>query len=155
MNKNDIINKYNPTNDNIILILHELQNYNPQNYLQEEDLKMVADYLNTTLSSVFGVANYYSMFSLKPRGRYIIRVCETHICNIANETSVMNSLKKILNINVNETTPDGLFTLETSECLGHCGEPSVMMINKDVYTNVTPENVKDIINKIRNESQDG
>ncbi len=153
MKKDEIIRKYNPSNDNIILILHELQNNNPQNYIEENDLKMVADYLNITYSTVFGVANYYSMFSLKPRGRYVIRICDTHMCNMANEISIMDTLRDELNIDVNETTPDKLFTLEKSECLGHCGEPTVLMINKDIYTNVTPEKVKDIINQKRKEAQ--
>ena len=153
MKKEGILSKYPQTKDNILLILHDLQNNNPRNYLTEEDLNMVANYLNLSYSTVYGIANYYSMFSLNPRGKFVIRVCSTHICEMQQELTVLEGLKSELGIDVNQTTPDGLFTLELSECLGHCSEPSVIMINREVYTNLTSENVKEIIKKLRKENK--
>jgi NADH-quinone oxidoreductase subunit E len=149
MSTQKTLKKFNPQRDNLLLILHALQDNNPQNYLTEEDLDATARYLKLTKSSVYGVARYYSMFSLKPRGKYIIRVCVSPVCELLKVDTIVSDMEKLLEIKTGETTSDGLFTLELSECLGQCQEAPSMMINKEVFNNLTPERIREIISEYR------
>ena len=133
MSKSDIIARYPPYKDNLLLILHELQNGNQQHYLSDEDLKAVAEYLNITLAEVYGVATYYSMYSLEPRGRHIIRVCKSPVCDMLGSAAVTNRLQQLLGIRTGETTADGLFTLEESACLGCCNSAPSMIIDEEYF----------------------
>ncbi len=147
----EILSKYKPQKDSLMQILHEIQDSHPQQYLPEEDLLKVAKYLNISMSSVYGVVTYYTMFSVKPRGRFIIRLCQSPVCDMLGYQIIADKLKNLLQINFNETTSDGLFTLEISECLGLCGNKPSMMINKEVYTGLNTDVIELIINNIRNE----
>ncbi len=144
MERSEVLKQFKPDHENMLNILHALQNNNSQNYLSEEDLKIAASYLNTTYSHIYGVATYYTMFSLKPRGKYIIRVCNSPVCNMENSTKVIEEIKKNLSIEVGETTDDMRFTLELSECLGKCEEAPGMMINEDVVGNLDNVDFKSI-----------
>ncbi len=145
MNRKDILNKFSPSHDNILVILHELQNNNPEHYLSNDDLRAVADFLNTTLSHVYGVATYYSMYSLVPRGRFIIRVCNSPVCNMQGSEEVIAELKRLLDIGFGGTTTDGRFTLELTECLGQCSGSPTMMVNEDVHTHLSVERISRIL----------
>lgn len=144
-----ILNKFKPEQHNLLEILHALQDSHPQNYLTEDALDETARYLSITKSSVYGVAGYYSMFSLKPRGKYIIRVCVSPVCELLKSDEVLSVLHKELGIKTGETTPCGLFTLEVSECLGQCQEAPSMMINQEVYNELTEHKITDTLNKYR------
>jgi NADH-quinone oxidoreductase subunit E len=145
MNRTDILNKYSPSKDNLLLILHDLQNNNPQQYISTEDIKEVSKFLKLTYSHVFGVATYYSMYSLKPRGKYIFRICNSPVCHMKGSDAVIDEVKKHLSINVGDTTPDGLFTLETTECLGRCGAAPGMIMNENFQGVLSPDRIKNII----------
>ncbi|MGM0667210.1 MAG: NAD(P)H-dependent oxidoreductase subunit E [Bacteroidota bacterium] len=150
MKTSDILRKFNPEHKNMLNILHALQDNNPYNYLASDDLKEVAAYLNTTLSHVYGVATYYTMLSVKPRGKYIIRACNSPVCLIEGSTDVLEELKQLLDTGIGETTTDRLFTLEVSECLGHCARAPVMMINDRIYGNLDRKKIADIIKEYKN-----
>ena len=145
MNLQEIISKHKPTQDNLLNILHDLQNNNPENYITTEAMDLVSRYLNMTKSSVYGVVDYYSMLSLKPRGKYIIRICVSPVCHIKKANGMISHLEKVLGIKTGETTPDKLFTLEVAECLGQCQEAPSLMINKKVYNNLTETRIREII----------
>ena len=130
-------------------ILHGLQTANPNNYLTESDLKSVATYLNTSFSHVYGVATYYTMFSIKPRGKYIIRICNSPVCNMKNSVSLADEIMDLLGIRPGETTGDMLFTLEYTECLGRCDVAPSVMIASDVYGSVARESLVSIISKYK------
>ena len=149
MSTQKLLKKFNPQRDNLLLILHALQDNNPQNYLSEADLDATARYLKLTKSSVYGVARYYTMFSLKPRGKYIIRVCVSPVCELLKVDTIVADMEKLLEVKTGETTADGLFTLELSECLGQCQEAPSMMINKEVFNNLTAERIREIISEFR------
>jgi len=140
-----ILKKYPPRRDNLLYILHDLQDANHQNYLTSEDVRAVSEYLKISPSEVEGVISFYTMFSRKPRGKYIIRFCDSPTCHLMKGTSVLEEVKKILKINPEETTDDGLFTLEMTSCLGACGVAPAMMINEEIYGNLTPLKAKEII----------
>jgi NADH:ubiquinone oxidoreductase subunit E len=149
MNTRDIISKFEPRKDNMLNILHAIQNYSPNNYLTTEDLKLVADYFNTTYSSVYGVVKYYSMFSLKPRGKYVIRVCKSPLCHMMDGNNLMQEIKNIVGIGLGETTDDLMFSIESSECLGHCADAPVIMINEKVYKNLDSFKIKNVFQSIK------
>lgn len=130
----------------LIPVLHEAQRL-MDNHLSEEALKVIAAGLNIPLAKVYGVATFYSMFSLKPRGLHVIRMCESAPCHIKGAREVIDAFQKELGIKVGETTSDGKFTLEFSACLGICGVAPAVMINDDMYGNLTPEKVQEVISR--------
>jgi NADH:ubiquinone oxidoreductase subunit E len=149
MDTSEILQKYPPTRDHLLLILHEIQRVNPGNNITHADIRQVARYLNTTTASVYGVVRYYSMFSLNPRGKYIIRFCKSPLCMMVGAFNLLNFLEKELSIKLGETTSDMLFTLEPSECLGQCDKAPVMMVNETIYYNLDETRVRNIISYLR------
>jgi len=145
------LKKFNPALDNILYILHDLQDNNPEHYLAKEDIRACADYLEVPYSYVHSVASFYTMFSLKPRGRYIIRLCDSPPCHLMGSQSLLDYLKKSLDVKVGETTKDKVFTLELTSCLGACGVAPAMMINEEMFGNLTPAAVDAILEKRRKE----
>jgi len=145
------LKKFNPALDNILYILHDLQDNNPEHYLAKEDIRACADYLEVPYSYVHSVASFYTMFSLKPRGRYIIRLCDSPPCHLMGSQSLLDYLKKSLDVKVGETTKDKMFTLELTSCLGACGVAPAMMINEEMFGNLTPAAVDAILEKRRKE----
>jgi len=151
MKKEEILGMYERKLENLLSILHDIQNKNPEHYITEEDLKKVADYLNVTFSFVYSVASFYTMYSFKPRGKYVVRVCKSPPCHLMGASSIVQELKKVLGINFGETTKDRLFTLEYSSCLGVCGVAPAIMINEEVFGNLTPQRIIEIIEQKRRE----
>ena len=149
MNVKEIIESFEPNKDNLLPLLHALQDNHPQNYLPNETLRLVAKHMNITLSSVFGVVGYYTMFSTKPRGRYVVRICNSPVCHMADAESIMSWAEGYLGVKLGQTTPDGLFTLEESECLGRCGKSPSMMINREFYGNVSRISLAEIFESFK------
>ena len=145
----EICSKYAPTKDNLIYILHEIQDTHPQHYISEDAVDAVAKYLNVPPNHIYGVLTFYTMYSTSPRGKNIIRLCESPPCYIKGSDNILRKLKVLLGVETGETTKDGLFTLELCACLGVCGNAPVMMINDDVYGDLTEEKVEEIIEKYR------
>jgi NADH-quinone oxidoreductase E subunit len=144
-----IFAKYEPTKDNLIYILHDIQDEHPQHYLSEDAVQRVSEYLKVPVNHIYGVITFYGMYSTKPRGNNIIRLCESPPCYLKGSDNIYKKLKTVLGVKAGETTADGLFTLEFCACLGVCGNAPVMMINDDVYGNLTEESVVAVIEKIR------
>ncbi|MBT3274086.1 MAG: NAD(P)H-dependent oxidoreductase subunit E [Spirochaetales bacterium] len=151
MSISEILSKFPPEKNSLLQILHELQKVSGRNYLSLDALKGVADYLNVPRSDVYGVATYYSMYSVKPRGRHIIRVCKSPVCDMLGSFSVTRFLEQILKIQVGKTTADGLFTLELSACLGRCESAPSLMIDEDYFGGLNEAKLVTIIGKYRNE----
>lgn len=151
MNRETILKKFEPSLSNILYIMHDLQDNNPQKYLAKEDIKLCADYLNVPYSYVHSVVSFYTMFSLKPRGRNIIRLCESPPCHLMGAQSLLDYLKSSLGVDIGQTTKDGVFTLELTSCLGVCGVAPAMMLNEEMFGNLTPEKIDTILEKRRKE----
>lgn len=109
----------------------------------------IADALGTTLSDVYGVATFYSQFSLQPKGQYVVGVCMGTACYVRGAQKVLDRVQKELKISVGETTADGLFTIQATRCLGACGLAPVMMINDEVYGRLTDEEIPAILEKYK------
>ena len=109
----------------------------------------IADGLGKTLSDVYGVATFYAQFTLEPKGKYVISVCMGTACYVKGAQAVLDRMAEYLEIPVGETTPDGLFTLQGTRCLGACGLAPVLTVNEEVYGRVTPEQVAGILDKYK------
>ena len=105
----------------------------------------VASLLNILPIEVYEVATFYSMYNLKPVGRYVFEVCQTGPCMISGSDEIIEYIKQKLGIKVGETTADGLFTLKTVECLGACGYAPMMQLGKHYREHLTPQRVDEII----------
>lgn len=149
MSLDKIFGKYPPDKVYLIEILHEIQDRNPKRYITHEDIVNVSKYLNISISSVYGVITYYSMFSLTPRSANIIRVCQSPVCEMKGSSEIISILSSILGIALGETTPDGLFTLETSQCLGYCSSAPGFSINNIFYGDLDKEKISAIINSFK------
>jgi NADH-quinone oxidoreductase subunit E len=114
----------------------------------------VMDYVATLLNiepiEVYEVASFYSMYNLKPVGKYMFEVCQTGPCMINGSDDIIDYIKEKLNIKVGETTGDGIFTLKTVECLGACGYAPMMQLGKTYREHLTKEKVDAIIEECRN-----
>ena len=111
--------------------------------------KIIAEGLGVTLSEVYGVATFYSQFRLEPNGKYTISVCLGTACYVKGSQKVLDRLSEELQTPVGKTSPDGLFTLNATRCLGACGLAPVMMIGEDVFGRLTPDQVPGILDKFR------
>jgi NADH:ubiquinone oxidoreductase subunit E len=149
MKTDKILKQYQPTGDNLLAILHDIQDASPQHYLSDEDLRAAADYLRLTYSFVLGVATFYTMYSLKPRGKNLIRVCQSPPCHLLGSSTISRELMRLLGVGFGQTTPDKLFTLEMTSCLGVCGVAPAMMVNERVYGNLTVERIAEVIADLR------
>jgi NADH-quinone oxidoreductase subunit E len=139
---------YDSSGELLIPILHEIQKIYSNN-IPKEIAKDVAEYLNIPDSQISEVITFYSMLSFEKRGKYIIRICESLPCHINGGKKVVEALKEKLKIDFGDTTQDGLFTLESTSCLGICGVSPAMMINEETYGNLTKEKIFSIIDEIR------
>lgn len=117
-------------------------------YLTTQLMDLVADYLNMPKIAVYEVASFYTMFELKPIGRHKICVCTNISCMLRGSDDVVQHLRKKLNINLNETTIDGKFTLRSVECLAACGGAPMMQIDDDYHENLTPEKIDQILSQL-------
>ncbi len=145
----EILKKYEPTKDNLIYILHDIQDNDPQHYVSESAVQSVSEYLRIPVNHIYGVLTFYTMYSTTPRGKNVIRLCESPPCYLRGSDNILAKLKNTLGIKTGETTSDGLFTLELCACLGLCGNAPVMMINDDFYGDLTDDKIDQIIHNIR------
>ena len=116
-------------------------------YLPIEVQTMVAEGLEVPLEKVYGVATFYSQFSLYPKGKYKISVCLGTACYVKGSGDVYSRLMEKLGIEGGECTPDGKFSLEACRCIGACGLAPVITVNDDVYGRLSPDDVDDILAK--------
>lgn len=116
-------------------------------YVPEEVQRFIAEGLGVTLSEVYGVATFYSQFSLEPNGEHVIGVCLGTACYVKGSQAVLDRLAEELKVPVGKTTADGKFTLNATRCLGACGLAPVMMIGDEVYGRLTPDEIPGILAK--------
>lgn len=124
-------------------------------YVPEKAMIMISERLGEPQHKVYGVVTFYSFFSTQPRGKYTVRVCLGTACYVRGGTQVLEALRKHLKINVGDTTPDRLFTLDIGRCFGACGLAPVIMVNDDVHQQVKPAKVADILELYRNRETEG
>lgn len=114
-------------------------------YLPIEVQTMIAEGLGISLSEVYGVATFYSQFTLVPKGIYRISVCLGTACYVKGSAKILETIETKLGIKSGECTPDGLFSIDSTRCVGACGLAPVIMVNEEVYGKVTPAQAEAII----------
>ena len=121
-------------------------------YLSEDAMKMIAARLSLSLSTVYGVASFYKHFHFKPRGKNVVKVCTGTACHVRGAKAVLSEMENKLGIKEGETTPDRSVTLETVGCVGCCALAPVVTVNdQELYGELTPQMVDDIIAMARSE----
>ena len=131
----------------LIGVLQEIQEL--YHYLPEDALNYVAMAIGISPTTVFGVATFYAQFSMEPKGKYLVRVCDGTACHVKNSQKVYDALLKKFKLRDGKaTTADGLFTLETVACLGACGIAPVMVVNEIVHPQITPEAAEIIVDTL-------
>ena len=149
----EIISQYPSTQKRsaVIPILHLVQQ-ECGGWLTEEAMNHVAALLEIQPIQVYEVATFYTMFRLKPTGKYVFEVCQTGPCCLVGAEEIIAYLEKKLGISVGETTPDGLFTLQVVECLASCGTGPVLQFGEAYIEHLTPQKIDDLVDSIRKES---
>ena len=144
----DILDRFGRNPAKLIPILQAIQE--EYRYLPEEVLTFVATSLGIPPAEVYGVATFYAHFALEPKGKYVVRICDGTACHVKGSNGLYEALCKALNLNDDKhTTDDMLFTIELVSCLGACGLAPVMVINEEVYGQVTPERAAGLVNDIK------
>jgi len=146
-NTDNIIQAYHGNPESLVMILQDIQE--TTNYLPQEVLEHVADKLSLSLGHVCSVATFYSSFSLKERGRHIIRVCDGTACHLRGANLLKDEIVRELNITEGQTTEDKLFTLEVVACLGACALAPVMTVGHKYYGQMTREKLLQTIEGYR------
>lgn len=149
MDITSIIKKYPKRREFVLEILHDIQNHDPLHHLTEESLKKVAQHLSLPLAQIYGIVGYYSMFSLKPRGKYLIQLCKSPVCGMLGSKSILEILRKASENIAPSIQNDQLFYIEEVECLGQCNESPCMLLNGKLYSNLTVEKVDSIIMELK------
>ncbi len=144
----DIVKKYNFNEREILPILQDIQK--EYNYLPLAAMEKVCEKLKVTLAEVSSIATFYSGFSLKPRGKYIISMCIGTACHVRGAPRILDEIERQLGIKNGETTSDGEFTIETVSCIGACALGPVVVINGDYHGNITTAGVEKMLNQYRN-----
>jgi NADH:ubiquinone oxidoreductase subunit E len=139
----DLAEKHGRKRESLMPILQDI--VRKYNYLTDDAMVEVATELDISAAEVYGTASFYTFLDTKPRGNNIIRVCKTITCSMKGKNDIINSIEDILKIKVGETTPDKMFTLLETNCIGWCHKAPAILINDMPYTDLTPETVIDVI----------
>jgi NADH:ubiquinone oxidoreductase subunit E len=143
----EVIVRHGESEHELVAILHDVQRV--FGYLPENALIQVARNLDVPLSKVYGVATFYTLLSVEPMGEHVIRVCENAPCHLLGADSLIDVLQRELGIPMGGTTSCGKFTLKHTSCLGVCGVAPTIMIDDEVYGNLTPDDIPVILDKYR------
>jgi NADH-quinone oxidoreductase subunit E len=129
--------------DALITVLEEVQRR--FGFLGEQPLRYVARELGFPLARVFGVATFYNLFRFDPPGKYQVRVCRGTACHVNGSALILYHLEEELGIGVDETTPDGLFTLQTVACVGACSLAAVVVVGEETHGRMTPDGTVELV----------
>ncbi len=119
--------------------------YDRLHYISDDAMVEIAKHLDIASAEVYGKATFYHFLSTKPLGEYVIRVCKTIVCDMKNKKEIVSTLEDLLKIKMGETTINRKFSLQYTNCLGWCHKGPAILINDEVYTDLTPAKVRDII----------
>ena len=143
-----LANEHGRDRENLLPILQGV--VEQEKYLSEYSMIEIARELDLPAAEVYGTATFYSFLEHKKMGKYIIRVCKTITCSMKGKNQVLHTIEDMLKIGMGETTPDSKFSLLQTNCLGWCHKAPAMLVNDDVYTELTPEKVREILGNYMN-----
>ncbi len=137
------ISVQNQESQNLLVVLKEAQTR--YGYISQEFMAELADSLGVPVNDVYGVASFYSFLATRPPGRNVIRICKSLPCYLKNCQTIIETIEKELGIRPGETTPDGRFSFELTNCIGLCDRAPAMLINNDAHVGLTPEKISRIL----------
>jgi NADH-quinone oxidoreductase subunit E len=143
-----ILTKYGNKANNIIPILQDTQA--KYRYLPREAFSYLSEKLGISTARIYSVATFYENFSLEPKGKYVIKICDGTACHVRKSIPILERLRKELVLSETKvTTDDLLFTVETVSCLGACGLAPVLTVNDKVYPAMTPDKASELLAKLK------
>lgn len=146
----EIVEKHGRSDAALISVLQDIQE--EYRYLPEHILEYISKEMDISLAKIYGIATFYEFFSLEPKGKYIIKICDGTACHVRKSIPILKALQDELKLTSGQTTTeDLLFTVETVSCLGACGLAPVLTINEKVYGSMTPESTVKVLNELREE----
>ncbi len=147
----EILQEHDYNSTLLIAIMQDIQKV--YRYLPEEALCYIAKKLKISEAKIYGVATFYENFSLKPKGKYLIKICDGTACHVRKSVPILEEFYNTLGVSEEKnTTDDMLFTVETVSCLGACGLAPVCTVNDHVHPAMTPEKAKELIQALREEA---
>jgi NADH:ubiquinone oxidoreductase subunit E len=141
----ELADQYGRCRENLLPILQGV--VEREKYLSDSVMIDIARELDIPAAEVFGTATFYSFLDYKKRGKFVIRMCKTITCSMKGKNQILLAIESMLKIGVGETTPDKKFSLLETNCLGWCHKAPAMLINDEVYTDLTPEKVREILSE--------
>lgn len=146
----DILEKHEFKSSNIIAILQDTQEI--YRYLPREVFQYLSEKLGVSTAKIYSVATFYENFSLEPKGKYVIKICDGTACHVRKSIPILDKLRKELGLSeAKHTTDDLMFTVETVSCLGACGLAPVITVNEKVHPAMTPEKAAGLLNVLKGE----
>jgi len=145
----DLVSKYGTDRENLLPILQGV--VDQERYLSEDVILKISKAMSIPAAHVYGTASFYSFLDTEPRGKYVIRICKTITCSMKGKNQILMAIENFLKVKVGETTIDKKFTILQTNCLGWCHKAPAMLVNDDVYTELTPEKVVDILREYKEE----
>ena len=155
MDIKNIITTIGNSKENLIPVLLKIQSLKDFKYITSEEIKIISDYMDIPESKIVSILSFYTAISEKPRGKYIIQVCSNVPCYVCGSLNILEEFKRELNIDINETTSDNMFTLEYTSCLGCCNISPAVRINGVIYGSLDASKIKSIISSYRNRGDIG
>ena len=143
----ELIKEYDEGPSSLIQVLNNIQE--EHGYIPKDVQQLVAKEMKIPFSRVFEVSSFYSRFTTEPKGKYEVSVCLGTACYVKGAQTLLDKLKKMLSIEENQTTPDGLFTLTASRCIGACALAPAIIVNKDVHGFMTTEKLPALLETYR------
>lgn len=141
------VNKYGNDRSALLMILHEIQN--KHRHISEFAQQEVARLLNIHPVEVYSVISFFAFLNSKPKGRNLVRICQTISCDMKGKSGLVKAVERELGVKMGETTKDNKFTIEYANCLGLCDEGPAMAINDRVYTKLSPEEAVELLGKVK------
>lgn len=146
-----ILSDHDYDSTSVIAIMQEIQQ--TYRYLPEEALTYIAGKLKMSEAKIYGVATFYENFSLEPKGKYVIKVCDGTACHVRKSIPILEEFRNILGLSeTKHNSDDMLFTLETVSCLGACGLAPVCTVNDKVYPAMTPQKARELIQELKEDA---
>lgn len=143
-----ILEKYNYNKQFLIAVMQDVQK--EYHYLPKNILSYIAEKINISEAKIYGVATFYENFSLQPKGRYVIKICNGTACHVRKSMPILEEFRNTLDLSEEKPTSDDMmFTVETVSCLGACGLAPVCTINDEVHPNMTKEKARAIIAELK------
>jgi NADH:ubiquinone oxidoreductase subunit E len=147
----NLVEKHGKTRNSLMPVLQGI--VKEEKFLSEDAMILVAKELDLSAADVYGTASFYTFLDTVPRGKNIIRICKTITCHMKGKDEIIEALENSLKIKVGETTHDKKFTLLTANCLGWCHKGPVMLVNDEVFPEITPQKAIEVIENIAKTSK--